>query len=68
MNSKERPAACTNTFFMRCFNWFISRLSMKYVCDLFVDKVSGRVVKLYVDCYGYEYMANAKYSWRCPRK
>jgi len=53
---------------MRCFNWLVSRLSMKYVCDLFVDKVSGRVVKLYKDCYGDEYMANAKYGWRCPRK
>lgn len=45
--------------------WLASRLSMKYVRNLFVDKVNGSVVKLYVDCLGEKYMAQDKYGFRC---
>ena len=47
---------------------FLSRLSMKNTgrC-LFVDKVNGREVWLYIDKYGKEYMAQSKWEMRCER-
>ena len=50
----------------------ISRLTMKNTgrC-LFVDRVSGEEVFLYVDKYNIEYMANYPFfpwSFRCKRK
>ena len=47
---------------------FLSRLSMKNTgrC-LFVDKVNGREVWLYIDRYGKEWMAQSKWEMRCER-
>ena len=47
--------------------WLASRMSMTYVRNLFFDKVNGRVVKLYVDCFGDEYMAQSKYGFRVKK-
>lgn len=47
---------------------FLSRLTMKNTgrC-LFVDKVNGREVWLYIDKYGKEWMAQSKWEMRCAR-
>ena len=47
---------------------FLSRLKMKNTgrC-LFVDKVNGREVWLYIDKYGKEWMAQSKWEMRCAR-
>ena len=48
--------------------YLISRFTMSNTgrC-LFVDKVNGREVWLYVDCFGKEYMAQSKWGMRCER-
>lgn len=38
--------------------WLKSKFSMKRKSCLFIDKVSGKEVFLYVDCFGVEWMAN----------
>lgn len=45
---------------------FLSRLTMKNTgrC-LFVDKVNGREVWLYIDKYDKEWMAQSKWEMRC---
>ena len=47
---------------------FLSRLTMKNTgrC-LFVDKVNGREVWLYLDKYGEEWLAQSKWGMRCER-
>ena len=48
--------------------WFLSRLTMKNTGrGLFVDKVNGRKVWLYIDKYGKEWMAQSKWEMRCAR-
>jgi hypothetical protein len=47
---------------------FLSRATMKNTgrC-LFVDKVNGREVWLYIDKYGKEWMAQSKWGMRCAK-
>jgi hypothetical protein len=37
--------------------WLLSKLSMKRRHCMFVDRVSGKEVFNYIDCYGQEWMA-----------
>ena len=43
---------------MKLINWIMSWLTMQRRECLFVDKVSGKEVFRYTDCFGCEYMAN----------
>ena len=52
---------------MKLIYWIKSRLSMKCVDTLFLDKVNGLYVRLYVDCYGKHWMAQTKYGFRTER-
>ena len=44
--------------------WLKSRLSMRLVETLFWDKVNGKAVHLYIDCFGEYYMAQSKFGFR----
>lgn len=46
---------------------FFSRITMRKVTSLFMDVVNGKVVNLYVDKYGIEWMAQSKFGFRCRR-
>ena len=48
--------------------WIKSRLTMKYQCVLFWDKVNGMAVCLYKDCFGDEYLAQNKFGFRVKRE
>ena len=48
--------------------WIKSRLSMKYHCVLFWDKINGKAVCLYVDYFGDEWMAQSKFGMRIKRE
>ena len=37
---------------------------MKRIDTLFYDKVNGKAVNLYTDCYGVNYMAQSKFGMR----
>ena len=45
-----------------------SRFTMKYPRVLFWDRVNGKAVCLYTDCYGIEWMAQSKFGLRTKRK
>lgn len=45
----------------------ISRFTMKYERSLFSDNVNDRVVNLYVDKFGAEWMAHNKFGFRVRR-
>jgi hypothetical protein len=48
--------------------YLISKFTMKNTGKcLFVDKVNGREVWLYIDCFKKEYMAQSKWEMRCER-
>ena len=48
--------------------YLISKLTMSNTGKcLFVDKVNGREVWLYIDYFGKEYMAQSKWEMRCER-
>ena len=57
--------------------WILSIVVVRYLISrftmtntgrcLFVDKVNGREVWLYTDCFNKEYMAQSKWEMRCER-
>jgi hypothetical protein len=52
---------------MKIYFWIVSRLSMKYERDLFLDRVTGDMVKLYSDCFGAKWMSVSKWGFRTRR-
>jgi hypothetical protein len=50
------------------FIWVMSRISMKRIHFLFMDKVNHKAVHLYRDCFFNEYLAQSKYGHRILRK
>ena len=45
----------------------MSRISMKRINPLFIDKVNNKAVYLYRDCFFNEYLAQRKYGHRILR-
>ena len=50
--------------------WLISRLTMIHDTNIkgFVDIVSGKLVKYWVDCNGHYWLAESRWSFRIPVK
>ena len=44
-----------------------SRLTMKKIQHLFYDRVNGKGVYLYVDCFGEKYMAQLRFGMRLKK-
>jgi hypothetical protein len=52
---------------MKAINILKSRLTMVRQETLFYDKVNGKAVSLYKDCFGKKYMAQSKFGSRLER-